>query len=227
MAAHSGIVAGKRRRRFEHGDVGAEPPEGLRQFEADRAGADDDEMARAIGEIEHGVAGEMRRVGQAGDRRQHRRRACGDDEAPCRDGEFAGSDAARIQKTRGAVDDTHTETGQALARLNRRNRIGDVAQMGLHRGEIDAEARRLEAEMRGIADDIGALGGHGERRGRHAAAVAGTAAQGTFFDQHHRHAEGGGRRRGGTAGHAGADDADVRFKRLFKFLRHRPHTSAR
>ena len=32
-----GIVAGKRRRRFEHGDVGAEPPESLRQFEADRS----------------------------------------------------------------------------------------------------------------------------------------------------------------------------------------------
>ena len=28
-----GIVARQRRRRFEHGDVGAEPPECLRQFE--------------------------------------------------------------------------------------------------------------------------------------------------------------------------------------------------
>jgi len=80
--------------------------------------------------------------------------------------------------------------------------------------------------MRGIADDIGALGGHGERRGRHAAAVAGAAGHcaflGAFLDQHHRHAEGGGRGRGGTAGRAGADDADVRFK----LLRHRPHTFA-
>ena len=159
---------------------------------------------------------------KAGDRRQRRRRAGGDDEAPRRDGEIAGGDAARIQKPRGAVDDTHAETGQTLPRLARRHGIGDVAQMGLHRGEIDAEARRLEAEMRGIADDIGALGGHGERRGRHAAAVAGAAAQGAFFDQHHRHAEGGRRRRRGTAGRAGADDADVRFK----LLRHRPHTFA-
>ena len=30
-----GIVAGERRRRFEHRDLGAEPPERLRQFEAD------------------------------------------------------------------------------------------------------------------------------------------------------------------------------------------------
>ena len=30
-------------------------------------------MTRAIGEIEHGVAGQVRRVGKAGDRRQRRR----------------------------------------------------------------------------------------------------------------------------------------------------------
>ena len=224
-----GIVARKRRRRFEHGDVGAEPPKGLRQFEADRAGADDDEMTRAIGEIEHGVAGEVRRVGKAGDRRQRRQRAGGDDEAPRRDGEVAGGDGARIQKPRGAVDDAHAEAGQTLPRFARRHGAGDVAQVRLHGGEIDAEARRLEPEMRGIADDIGALGGHRERRGRHAAAVAGAIAHcvfGASLDQHHRHAEGGRRRRRGTAGRAGADDADVRFKLLLKLLRHRPHTSA-
>ena len=66
MAAHSGSSLGKRRRRFEHRDLGAEPAKRLRQFEADRAGADDDEMARAIGEIEHGFGGEMRRVGKPG-----------------------------------------------------------------------------------------------------------------------------------------------------------------
>ena len=129
---------------------------------------------------------------------------------------IAGSDGTRIQKPRGAVDDAHAETGQPLPRRARRDRIGDVAHMGLHRGEIDAETRRPEAEMRGIADDIGALGGHRERRSRHAAAVT----QCAFFDQHHRHAESGRRRRCGTAGGAGADDADVRFE----LLRHRPHT---
>ena len=181
MAAHSASSLGKRRRRFEHGDVGAEPPESLRQFEADGAGADDDEMTRTIGEIEHGVAGEVRRVGKAGNRRQRRRRAGGDDEAARRDGEIAGGDGARIQEPRRAVDDVDAETGQALVRLARRHGVGDVAQVRFHRGEIDAEARRVEPEMRGIADDVGALGGRGERRGRHAAAGAGAIAIAFFW----------------------------------------------
>ena len=136
----------------------------------------------------------------------------------------AGTDGARIQKARPTVNDTHAETGQTLPRLARRHGAGDVAQVRLHGGKIHAEARRLQPEMRGIADDIGALGGHRERRGRHAAAVAGTIAEDALLDQHHRHAEGGCRRGGGTAGRAGADDADVRFKLLLKLLRHRPHT---
>ena len=65
-----GIVAGERRRRFEHRDFGAEAAERLRQFEAGRAGADDDQMARALGEIEYRLVGEIGRAGQARDRRQ-------------------------------------------------------------------------------------------------------------------------------------------------------------
>src|SRR4029077_19934768 len=69
------IVALERRPGFEHGAVGAEPAKDLRKLEADGAGADDDEMTRAIGEIEYGLAGEMRRVGKVlGGRR---RRRCG------------------------------------------------------------------------------------------------------------------------------------------------------
>ena len=40
------IVIGKRRRRFQHGHLAAEAAEALRHLQADRPGADDDEMAR-------------------------------------------------------------------------------------------------------------------------------------------------------------------------------------
>ena len=41
------IVLGERRRRLQHGHLAAEPAEGLRHFQADRPGADDDEMLAA------------------------------------------------------------------------------------------------------------------------------------------------------------------------------------
>ncbi len=138
------IVAGKRRRRFEHRDLGAEPAKRLRQFEAGRARADDDEMARTIGEIEHGLAGEIRHVGKARDRRQRRRRAGGDDEAARFDVEAVDRDGLRRSVKRAfAFDDAHAQTVETLARILRRDRGDDVAHVGAHRGEIDAEARAL------------------------------------------------------------------------------------
>src|SRR5262249_47878166 len=68
--------------RLEHGHLGAEPAERLRQLEPDRAGADHDQMPRTLGQIEHGFVGEMRRVGEARDRRRRRRRAGRNDQAP-------------------------------------------------------------------------------------------------------------------------------------------------
>ncbi len=44
------IVLGERRRRFQHGHFAAEPAEGLRHFQADRTGADDDETVGPLGE---------------------------------------------------------------------------------------------------------------------------------------------------------------------------------
>ena len=41
------IVLGERLRRFQHGHLAAEPAEGLRHFQADRTGADDDEVLAA------------------------------------------------------------------------------------------------------------------------------------------------------------------------------------
>ena len=94
-----------------------------------RAGADDDEMARTIGEIEHGLVGEVRRFGEAGDRRHRRRGAGGDDEAARPDRDIADRDGARIREARGAFDDAHAEAVEAFARILRRDGVDDVAQV--------------------------------------------------------------------------------------------------
>ncbi len=66
------VFARERHGGFEHGDVGAEPAKGLRQFETGPARADDNQMARTIGEIEHCFRGEVRRLGQTWNCRDYR-----------------------------------------------------------------------------------------------------------------------------------------------------------
>ena len=81
------IFVGERRCRIQHRDLGAEPAKCLRQFEALRAGADDDEMARTFGQIEHRLGGQVRRIERGPEIARHDRRgAGGDDEAPRLDG---------------------------------------------------------------------------------------------------------------------------------------------
>ena len=75
------VFSGERRCCIQHRGLGAEPAERLRQFEALRAGADDDEVTRTLAHLGQRFGGEVRRIEEAGDRRQHRRGAGGDDKA--------------------------------------------------------------------------------------------------------------------------------------------------
>ena len=59
------VVLGERLRRLQHGDLGAEPAERLRQLEPDRAAADDDEMLGPLAQLEDGLVGEIRRLRRA------------------------------------------------------------------------------------------------------------------------------------------------------------------
>src|ERR1043166_4051185 len=76
------IVVGERGRGFDDRDARAETAERLRHFETDRAGADDDELFGAYGEVEHGLVGQIRDLVEPGDRRDRAARAGRDPEGP-------------------------------------------------------------------------------------------------------------------------------------------------
>src|SRR5262249_51469600 len=76
------VLARERLTRFQHRDRGAKAAKGLRELETDGARADDDQMFRPHGEIEHGFVGEVGHRFEPRDRRKRRRGAGRDDEAP-------------------------------------------------------------------------------------------------------------------------------------------------
>jgi len=216
------IFARERCRCFEYADLRAQATERLRQFEPDRPGADDDQMTRKLGEIGEAFAGEMRRVEEAGNRRNDRRRAGRDNEPVRLDREVVDGERIRIGKTRCAGDHAHTEAGEALAGKVRCHRLDHLAHMGADRCVIDADAHRLGAEARAGAHCVGVLRGGDQRLCRHAAVPLEEAdAHAAIFDEHGRHAQGGGRRGDSKAAGIGADYADFRFE----LLRHPPATA--
>ena len=58
----------KSRRAFQHGDLGAEAAEDLREFQSDIAAAEDDEVLRNNLQRERGGVGEVRHAVDAGNR---------------------------------------------------------------------------------------------------------------------------------------------------------------
>ena len=177
-------------------------------------------MARALGEIEDRFVGQMRRLGKSGNGGQRCRGASGDDEAAGFDVIAVDGDGLGVGEAALAGKDAHAEPIEALARILRLDRGDDVAHIGAHRTEIDAEARALDAELRGVTARIGARGRREQRLRWQRAAVEGFAAHLGFFDQHHIDAEGGGRRCRRKSAGAGADDADIGFDLLPLFHCH-------
>ena len=101
------VFIGERRCCIQHRGLGAEPAERLRQFEALRAGADDDEVTGTLAHLGQRFGGEVRRIEEAGNRRQHRRGAGGDDKAARRDGHIVHGNSACIGEARRAFEDAH------------------------------------------------------------------------------------------------------------------------
>ena len=216
------IVLGERLRRFQHGHRAAEPAEGLRHFQADRPGADDDEMLRPLGEIENRLVGEIRTL----------RRARGSAAAPAsirsrsRNGArgfriVADDDRPAVLEFRVALDHAHAKPGEALRRIGRRDRGDHALHVIVHLGEIDrrrlARSRRTAPALR---MSVGALGRRQQGLRRHAAGVEAIAAHLVPFDQHHRHAEGRRGRGHRQAAGAAADHANVGcecFRHALKF----------
>ena len=191
-----GIFAGERRRRLEHGDVGAEAAKRLRQFEADRP-APMTMRWRGQSARSNTVSWSDTACRQARDRRQCRRRAGGDDEAARLDGRRHRPRPCAGSVNRAAPSMTRTpspakrsrESCGATASTTSRTCALTAAKSTPKRAALDAEARADRAAS-------WRLGRREQRLGRHRAAVEALAAHAAFFDQHHRHAQGGGRRRG-------------------------------
>src|SRR5262249_30327736 len=204
------ILARERLRRFQHRDGSAEAAKGLRELEADGARADDDQVLRPRGEIEHGFVGEVRHRVEPRDRRKRRRGAGRDNEAPRRDHDVVPDyNGVAILEARGACDHPHPEAVEALLRIIWRDRRDDVMHVLVDLAEIDVRRSRRYAEGARLRDRAGVLGGGDQRFRGHAAGVETFASHLVLLDQHHRYAEGG--RGGGDREAAGAraDHADV------------------
>jgi hypothetical protein len=102
-------------RGFQHRHLRAEPAMRLRKLEPDRPAADDDEMLGTVLEIEDRLVGEIRRLGQARDRRHRgdepvaitKRRALTSNLSPT-------ATVVGILEARRPFDHLHAEAGEAL-----------------------------------------------------------------------------------------------------------------
>ena len=116
------VVLAHRLEAFEHGDAAAEPQVRLRQLDADRPAADDDQVLDALGVVEDRLVGEVGHLVEARDRRHHRRRAGRDDEAPRLDAVIAGRDRILVDELARGLDHAHAEAREALHRVVGRDR---------------------------------------------------------------------------------------------------------
>ena len=85
---------------IDDGDMGAEHAMGLGELEADGAAAEHDEMLDPLAHVEDRLVGEIGHLVETGDRRDDRRRAGGDDEAPGADQYAPGLDRDLVEEAR-------------------------------------------------------------------------------------------------------------------------------
>ncbi len=203
------VVLRQQRRHLDERDRGAQAAEGLRQFDADRAAADDEQVARTFDQIEDRLVREVRHMLEAGQRRQQRGRAGGDDEAARADGELAGSDLALPREARWRTQHAHAEAGEALLQIMRSDGGDDAVDVSVDSAEVDRGLVGLHAEAAGMPLRLGGVASGQQGFRGHAAVVQAVAAHLVGLDQHGLGAQLGGAGGHAEAGRAGADDADV------------------
>src|SRR6185437_11665395 len=98
--------------------------------------------------VEDGLVGEEWQVAEAGDRRDARRRAGGDDNATGANEDVARRDLARARKARRRGDDAHAEPLEALDRVKGCDGGDDARDMVQDGGEIDGRRRTAKPESR-------------------------------------------------------------------------------
>src|SRR5207237_8657403 len=90
------IVIGERSYSLKHGHRTSQSAEGLRHFEADWSGANDNEMFWPLLEIKNGFVGQVGPAAEPGDWRHRRRRSGGDHETPRADFDFTCRDRVAV-----------------------------------------------------------------------------------------------------------------------------------
>src|SRR6478736_2228837 len=108
------VVIAERSRSLKHGDRTSQTAEGLRQFEADRPGSNNDEMLRPLLEIENALVGKIGAAVEPGNWRHCRRRSGRDHEASRTDLDIACHDRVTILEFRMVVDDPDAKPRKAF-----------------------------------------------------------------------------------------------------------------
>jgi hypothetical protein len=173
-------------------DLAAEAAEGLTQFAADRAGADDNQPARQVGQAEHGLVGQRADLGQPGQGQRGGAGAGGDHRSgkPERlavDGDGIGAREPGLPQE--DIDAQLTETLGGVVMAD----AGPQPAHALHDGgEIDLDGPgHAHPELARTADLGNGPGAAEQGLGRHAAVVEAVAAHQVFLDQGHLRAQAG------------------------------------
>ena len=184
-----GVFAGEKAFDIEHADMGAEHAMGLGEFEADRTAAQNDQMLDTLAHVEDRLVGEIRRLVEAGDRRNRRHRSGGDDESPGAHQDAAGLDRELVEETCLRLDDANAQARHPLDRVVRGNGGDDAVHMIVDAAMVDLGLDDVDAKGGGGAHGFRPLARREQRLGGDAAIVETVAAHAPLFDQHHGHAE--------------------------------------
>ncbi len=208
---HGGIeVAQESGAALDEGDGDSEAVEALRQFDGDRAPAEDDEGLGQSGEGEGVVAGEATHVREGGQGGRGYGGAGGDDGVGGGEGTAVGQGQGMgVGEPGGGADEFEPSVVQLASTV-----VGELLDEGVFAGhgggEVEVEVRALDAPGGGLAGLLEEFGGVEEGFGGHAAAQDTESAQ--FFgsiDHDRVQAGGGGGAGGGVAGAAAAEDGHV------------------
>src|SRR5207253_2866707 len=133
--------------RIDYRDGGAEPAIGLRQLDADRTAADDDQMLGPLAIGKNGLIGEVGHAVETGDWRHRRPRPRGDHEAARPDQGVAGLRGAAVDEARLGPYDVHTEAFEPRLRVVQSDPGDDPLDAVGDGGEIDPGRLIKHAEL--------------------------------------------------------------------------------
>ena len=192
---------------LDNRDGSTELAVGLREFDAARARANNDEVVGEPIVVENGLVREIRYGFDAGDRRNRRLRTRRDHDMSGADRAVTGGNRPRPDKACLGAQYVNPKPLETLDQIMRRDRLHDAAHVPANRGEIDIRPGAANPKAAGTPYSVRGFGGGEQRLRRHAAAIEAFAAHFGPFDQDRARAELGADRGRGQPGGAGPDHA--------------------